>query len=148
MCARVVEIRYYWRAGDALTRAQLELFWTVPKGGSVFPIVWLPDDVVEAKRERHIWHGIEYATVDNLVFFPQFFSVRGQQPVMLRDASYTRITPEMPVGVVPWEAIFRDYDFIYAYGVDDAFQRYLDGQCDQIGTSGKGRMYRVRKLSP
>jgi hypothetical protein len=54
----------------------------------------------------------------------------------------------MSVGVDPWEAIFRDYDFIYAYGVDDAFQRYLDGQCELIGTSGKGRMYRVHKLSP
>ena len=83
---------------------------------------------------------------EKLMLFPQFLN-NGQQRVILRDYAYTRVTPGMPVEIVPWKAIFLDYDFIYAYGVDDTFQRYLDGQCDQVGVSGKGRMYRIRRDS-
>jgi hypothetical protein len=145
MCARVVEIRGVWKAGDALTRAQLELFRSIPRGASIFPIIWLPSDVGKAKRERHILHAAEYATVEKLIFFPQLINVVGQQPVMIRrDTSHTRITPTMSVGVVPWEVVLRDYDFIYSYGVDGQFHRYLNDHYSQIGVSGKGRMYRIR----
>jgi len=148
MCGRVVEIRHYWKAGDALTRAQLELFRSVPRGSRIFAIVWLPGDAQKAKRERHIWHAVEYATVDNLIFFPQILNFSGQQPVMLRDAPYPGIRPDMPAGAIPWEAVFRDYDFVYTYGVDQTCERQLDGYSDQVGVAGKGRIYRIRKRSP
>jgi len=143
MCARVVEIHRAWKAGDALTRAQIQLFRSVPRGARVFPVVWLPSDIEANKRERHVWHAIEYATVDHLVFFPQLINVRGQQPLMLRNTSYNWATPGLRADVVPWEKISRDYDFIYSYGVDATFQRYLDGRYDQISMSGKGRIYRI-----
>jgi len=144
MCARVIEIRHYWKAGDALTRAQVELLRPVPRGGMVFPIVRLPGEVELAKRERHIWHAVEYATVDRLVFFPQILSFRGQQPVLLRGA-YPEIEPDMPPEAVPWDAVLRNYDFIYTYGVDETCRKYLDGRADQVGASGKGRIYRISK---
>jgi hypothetical protein len=120
----------------------------VPRGSRIFAIVWLPGDAQKAKRERHIWHAVEYATVDNLIFFPQILNFSGQQPVMLRDAPYPGIRPDMPAGAIPWEAVFRDYDFVYTYGVDQTCERQLDGYSDQVGVAGKGRIYRIRKRSP
>jgi hypothetical protein len=147
MCARVIEIHRVWKAGDALTRTQIELFRSVPKGARVFPVVWLPSDIEANKRERHVWHAIEYATVDNSVFFPQLINAKGTEPLMLRNTSYNWVAPGMRAGVVSWENISRDYDFIYSYGVDQTFQRYLDGHYNQIGVSGKGRMYRIPEWS-
>ncbi|HME08202.1 MAG TPA: hypothetical protein VKG25_14195, partial [Bryobacteraceae bacterium] len=144
MCARMVEIRHYWKAGDALTRTQLELFRPLPRGAAVFPIVWLPEDPEEAKRERHIWHTMEYATIDNLIFFPQFFSVLGQQAVTVR-RTYAHTVPGISAEAVSWPAVFRDFDFIYTYGVDTTFQRQLDAHTDLAGVSGKGKLYRIRK---
>jgi hypothetical protein len=145
LCTRIVEIRHYWKAGDALTRAQLGMFRSVPRGVSVFPIVWLPQEVQQNKRERHIWHALEYSTVENLVFLPQLLS-NGQQPVMLRDPSYSWIEPDVRLEILPWASIWRDYDFVYLYGVDQQIRSYLYGHCDEVGVSGKGQLYRIRKV--
>ncbi len=144
MCMRMVEIRHYWRAGDALTRTQIDLLRPLPRGAAVFPIMWLPDGAEEAKRERHLWHALEYATVDNLIFFPQFFDVVGQQPVTVRGA-YAHSVPGISAEAISWPTVFREFDFIYTYGVDGTFQRQLDGHTDQAGLAGKGKLYRVRR---
>jgi hypothetical protein len=146
LCTRIVEIRHYWKAGDALTRAQLEMFRSVPRGFSVFPIVWLPQEVQQNKRERHIWHALEYSTVEKLVFLPQLLS-NGQQPVMVRERSYSWIEPDAKLEILPWASIWRDYDFIYVYGIDEQIRRYLYGHCDEIRVSGKGQLYRIRKAA-
>ena len=161
MCFRVCEIRYYWIQGDALTREQLALFRPVPFGASVFPVFMLPADVVDAKRERHLLHAVEYATVEKLIFFPQLIGVVGQQPVLARGGPHPGIAPKPPgdapnEGIpasgrafesVPWNAIFDAYDYVYVYGVNDGLHQYLEDHCERVSYSGRGWLYRIRKQS-
>jgi len=140
---RVVEIGHFWRSGDALTRTQVAILRPLPRGARVFPIFWLPLDIEQAKRERHIWHAMEYATVEKLAFFPQLINVVGQQPVMLRDDSFQTIALDTPPEAIPWEDVVRGYDFIYSYGVHGPLEQYLDAHYVVVSHSGKGTLYKL-----
>jgi hypothetical protein len=144
LAGRIVEIDRYWRAGDALTESQLELFRSVPNGARIFPIFWFPTDIEQNKRERHLLHAVEYETVDRSMYFPLLTNVTGQQPVLLRDASYKTVSPGAQPDSLDWGATSRNYDFVYAYGVDRELGTYLATHYDLVDSAGKGKIYRLR----
>lgn len=144
LAGRVVEIDRYWKAGDALTESQLRLFRPVPNGARIFPIIWLPTDIAQSKQERHLLHAVEYETVDRSMYFPILINVTGQQPVLLRDDSWRTVNPGAQPDSLDWGAMSRNYDFVYAYGVDQELGTYLARHYDLVDSSGKGRIYRLR----
>lgn len=150
---RIVEIGYQWRAGDALTRQQLTLFEPVPKGRRILPMVCLAEDAVESKRERHILHAIEYTTIEKSLFFPQFISVVGQQPVTVTSVPYyPNVCGEKPESI-SWARVANQYDYIYTYRLGAELTQYIQahyaspgrgsGARLSVDAAGNGRIYAV-----
>ena len=142
---------WVWTRQDQLIAEQVALFDRIPVAARVYPVVALSSEhytagLNQAKLERPMVHVLSWATVRRDVITPSNFTVKGLHYVFEKEGYWSReYDASAPSGSFDWDLVFRNYDFVWYFGPDDAILRQLAPHCEQIAETGKARLLRVVK---
>jgi hypothetical protein len=144
-----IRVGLIWRSWMSLDRriaAEVGMFKVFPDGASVYPVFLPADESNLSKTERAFEHTILYATINEHVFVPTLFAIRGQQPLQFRvEAAYQ--PPTMTGRSTHWADLLRSYDFAWSYRLPRNVEQVLASQCTPVASDGGFTIWRIEKKS-
>lgn len=141
---RVASIWQTWSGMSARVATQIAMFESLDARAKIYP-VFFDDELKASKIERPFEHSIHYATIRRHAFTPTLFAIRGQQPLIFRAQHvFDRVNSDTPLAHTNWEAVRRDYDYIWCIKIDDNYIRFLNDNFPLVAEADGARIYRTR----
>jgi hypothetical protein len=149
LAVRPVAVAFSWRTTGRAIAEQVELLKTVASDSSVCPLVFEVESGLRQYDVVAFRHVVHYATVERTAIVPTLFA--GGGPEFAR-WPYSLQWRQMPVRASAFfrgasvsravlERVYREYDFLYVYGMDAALEDRLRRDCDLVGQRGRGALF-------
>lgn len=149
-CVRLAAVWKTWAELDRRIAAEVARFDALPDGARVYPMIVMPKDMQTEKVERSFRHLAHYTTTSRHAFVPSLFTIEGQQPLGFRrrprfvEASsyhseeWRELSPH-------WLGYLDDYDYLWAYGLDDPLRALAGSRCTKVYEEDGFSLWRVNR---
>ncbi len=140
---RTGSVAYHFLSAQPQLAALARSFSAAPAHARVLPVVEADDEDPLRRPYAHFWAN---GVIERGWLSPYLFAIRGQNPLRIRQVSYTpdgfwdlsyEEAPE-------WERVRRDYDYVWAYDVS-RFAPRLAAIGELVFEQGELQVYRIRK---
>lgn len=154
LCLACVRLAGIWKTWAGLSRriaAEVARFDVLPEGARVYPMVVMPQDSRTEIVERPFRHLANYTTVTRHAVVPILFTIAGQQPLLFRERprfveASSSYSPEEWRELSPqWLGYLGDYDYLWAYGLDDSLRALVGGRCTKVYEEDGFSLWRVNR---
>ena len=153
LCLACVRLAAVWMTWAGLSRriaAEVARFDVLPDGARVYPMVVMPQDVRSEKVVRSFRHLANYTTTSRHAFVPILFTIKGQQPLLFREpprfVEASVYSPEEWRELSPrWLGYLDDYDYLWAYGLDDSLRALVLTRCTKVYEEDGFSLWRVNR---
>lgn len=149
-CVRLAGVWRIWVGLDRRIASEVARFDALPEGARVYPMVVMPQDAQREKVERSFRHVANYTTTSRHAVVPILFTIEGQQPLLFRERprfveaplysseEWRELSPR-------WLAYLDDYDYLWAYGLDDSLRALVGTRCTKVYEEDGFSLWRVNR---
>jgi hypothetical protein len=149
-CVRLAAVWKTWAELDVRIAAEVARFEVLPDGARVYPVIVMSQDRQMEKVERSFRHLAHYTTTSRHAFVPSLFTIDGQQPLGFRErprfveaSSYS--SEEWQQLSPRWLGYLDDYDYLWAYGLDDSLRALAGSRCTKVYEEDGFSLWRVNR---
>ncbi|HKG14361.1 MAG TPA: hypothetical protein VKB12_13620 [Pyrinomonadaceae bacterium] len=149
-CVRLAAVWKTWAGLDRRIAAEVARFDVLPDGARVYPVVVMSREMRVEKVERPFRHLAHYTTTSRHAFVPSLFTIDGQQPLGFRERprfveasfysseEWRELSPR-------WLGYLDDYDYLWAYGLDDSLRALAGSRCTKVYEEDGFSLWRVNR---
>jgi hypothetical protein len=144
---RILGILSVWHVLSRRIEAQTQMFSHFQVGSRVYPIIFLPKDVMQAKSERPVYvPTLHYSAIYRHTISPGLVAIPGVHWLTYRKDlvyfhDYHDIQP--PANTVDWNSIFNNYDYIWCCRVRSDYEQFLKKRIELIAESENCLIFRI-----
>ncbi|HVF66685.1 MAG TPA: hypothetical protein VM914_03425 [Pyrinomonadaceae bacterium] len=149
-CVRIAAVWVTWAGLSRRIASEVSRFDALPEGTRVYPMVVMPPDMQGEKIDRSFRHLANYTTTARHAFVPILFTIEGQQPIGFRRrprfVEAPSYSPEEWRELSPrWLDYLNDYDYLWAYGMDDSLRALAGTRCTKVYEEDGFSLWRVNR---